>query len=301
MDGADATTAATSGTAERREWLAELLGRPAETIVPLGGGTDHAAFAVGDDLVARFARGGDAEDGEPADVSAEVEREAAVLRVVAVRLPVPTPEVAEVHADRGLLVTTRVAGESLLGRDLPSLATADALAEVLAAVHSIEAAAFGGAVGDDDFPLAAFAEEAKEHLAPVGSRLPAATRRAIATALGDVPEDTATATFVHNDFGAEHLFTDARGELTGVIDWADAALADPARDLARVLRDFGPGAYRRVVERYPGGWDDHADARAWFLARCAALEDVAFGITTGRDAYADAALRSLTRLSAVGA
>lgn len=53
-----------------------------------------------------------------------------------------------------------------------------------------------------------------------------------------------------------HLLARADGALAGVIDWADALLADPARDLAGLLSGFGrlqgfrPPFLRRVLASY---------------------------------------------------
>ncbi|MGF1661332.1 MAG: phosphotransferase [Kineosporiaceae bacterium] len=273
-----------------RRMLADLLDAPPGSVVALGAGLDHQAFAVGDELIARFVVGPDAE------VTESVTREAEVLRVVEGRLPVATPHVVDARPELGLLVTSRIQGSSLLGRDMPTPATADSIADVLVALHTIDVAEVASVVEHDDHPLTAYAEEGHEHLVVAGPRMPATSRRAAEAALGRVPEDAPSAVFVHDDFGAEHLFVDDRGALTGVIDWADAAVADPARDLARGLRDFGPAVHSRVVARYPAMGDPDTRARTWFLARCMALEDLAYGITEGRQAYAEAALRSLTWL-----
>lgn len=56
---------------------------------------------------------------------------------------------------------------------------------------------------------------------------------------------------VHSDLGAEHLLA-VGGDLTGVIDWSDAALADPAVDFARLYRDFGQEFLVSVVDAYGG-------------------------------------------------
>lgn len=280
----------TGGDEDRRRLLADLLDVPAASVVALGAGQDHQAFAVGNDLIARFAT------GPSAAAASSVTREARVLATVDRRLPVATPAVVAARPDLGLLVTSRIEGRSLLGRTLPSRETADTIAHVLMAVHGLQLGHLVGAVEHDDHALAAYAEEAHGHLDVAGQRMTPASRRAAEAALARLPDEALTAVFVHNDFGAEHLFVDDRGALTGVIDWADAALADPAVDLARVLRDFGPAVLSRVVARYPAVGDPDTRARTWFLARCMALEDLAFGITDGREAYAEAALRSLSWL-----
>jgi aminoglycoside phosphotransferase (APT) family kinase protein len=112
-----------------------------------------------------------------------------------------------------------------------------------------------------------------------------------------VVRDTVPATgphrvLVHNDLGAEHLL-EGGGALTGVIDWTDAAVSDPAVDFARPLRDFGPAFLARVLAAYGGAPDGGFGDRVRFLARCAALEDLAYGAQPGREAYRGAAAVSL--------
>jgi aminoglycoside phosphotransferase (APT) family kinase protein len=97
----------------------------------------------------------------------------------------------------------------------------------------------------------------------------------------------------HADLGAEHIL-EHRGTLTGIIDWSDAAITDPALDFARVYRDFGPGVLKEAIEAY--GALPAAMARIEFFARCAALEDLAFGINSGRHEYAANAQRSFAWL-----
>ncbi len=80
------------------------------------------------------------------------------------------------------------------------------------------------------------------------------------------------------------------GEITGVIDWSDAAVTDPALDFARLYRDFGPAFLTAALDAY-GGLPG-AGPRIEFFARCAALEDLAYGLESGRAEYADAARRS---------
>jgi hypothetical protein len=94
----------------------------------------------------------------------------------------------------------------------------------------------------------------------------------------------------HADLGAEHIL-ELDGTLTGIIDWSDAAITDPALDFARLYRDFGPGFLEDLLQVYgplPG-----AMPRIEFFARCAALEDLAYGHATGRGEYVANAERSL--------
>ena len=103
----------------------------------------------------------------------------------------------------------------------------------------------------------------------------------------DPPPTSTERVLAHADLGAEHLLA-TDGRLTGVIDWSDAAVTDPALDFARLYRDFGPTFLDATLAAY--GRDSPAfRRRITFFARCAALEDLAYD----HPDYTRAATRSL--------
>jgi aminoglycoside phosphotransferase (APT) family kinase protein len=85
--------------------------------------------------------------------------------------------------------------------------------------------------------------------------------------------------------------------VTGVIDWGDAAIVDPAIDFGLLYRDLGPaadaamGSYRTEVNDLVA-----LQERAVFYARCSVFEDLAYGLQTGRDRYVDKSLAALAWL-----
>ena len=99
----------------------------------------------------------------------------------------------------------------------------------------------------------------------------------------------------HADLGAEHIL-EHRGRLTGVIDWSDAAVTDPALDFARLYRDFGPAFLNAALAAYRGRSPELLLPRIEFFARCAALEDIAYGRASGRPEYSRSAERSVSWL-----
>lgn len=90
--------------------------------------------------------------------------------------------------------------------------------------------------------------------------------------------------------------------MTGVIDWTDAAIVDPAYDFGLIHRDLGPAAVHRALRAYPAdARETEAIAeRAIFYARCALLEDLAYGLETGRRTYLDKSLAALRWLYPTG-
>ena len=108
-----------------------------------------------------------------------------------------------------------------------------------------------------------------------------------------VPPPSSQRVVAHTDLGAEHILTDGT-TVSGIIDWTDAAVTDPAVDFARLYRDFGPTVVEQTMRVYGGLAGAHR--RIEYYARCAALEDFSYGQQTGHEQYAKAAQRSFTWL-----
>ncbi len=202
---------------------------------------DRRVISVGDGLVARF--------GE------DTEREAALLQAIAPRLPLPVPVPVAVEHDH--LVYPRVPGVALL--HVPRAARRVFEPQLRAFADAVHALDPGVDVPVDHTPLSDWLEEARDTWPAVRDAVAAKRHAAIETCLTRTPSSAVRRTFIHGDLGAEHVFA-ADGRITGVIDWSDAAIGDPALDHGRLLRDFGG----------PAG------ARARLYAICTAIEDLAY-------------------------
>ena len=236
----------------------------------VGSGLDHDVYRTGD-LVLRV--------GDPAGVA----REATLLRLLADELPCPLPAPVLVDEAEGVLGHRWLPGEPLLGRPAPPGLDV-ALGQVLRRLHAVDLSRLADlGLQDEGGDLSVFAD---------GLTGPADL---VATVRCTVPEPGPHRVLVHADLGAEHLLV-AGGRLGGILDWSDAAVSDPAVDFGRLLRDFGPAFLDGVVAAYGGPPDEGFADRVLFLARCAALEDLAYGVATGRADYSTAALASIERL-----
>jgi aminoglycoside phosphotransferase (APT) family kinase protein len=110
------------------------------------------------------------------------------------------------------------------------------------------------------------------------------------------PNDGCVPTFSHNDLGIEHVLIDpATWTVTGIIDWSDAAVVDPACDFGLLHRDLGPAAARAAIRSCRTDAHDLAalSERAVFYARCSVFEDLAHGIETGQGKYVDKSLAAM--------
>ena len=78
--------------------------------------------------------------------------------------------------------------------------------------------------------------------------------------------------FIHQDLSPEHLIADPRsGRLTGIIDWTDAMLGDPARDFVALVASKGWEFAENVLRNYPHPLDLGFRERLEFKSRLLSL------------------------------
>ncbi|MEU1534512.1 phosphotransferase family protein [Streptomyces fagopyri] len=268
-----------------------------ESVAPLGEGLDNLAYEVNGELIVRFSK-----EPDLARRTALVSHEARVLAAVAGISPLPVPELAFTVAERGCLAYRKLPGTPLLDmprhrRSAHGTAIAATLGELLAALHAVPVDRLAGLVDVDHEPPAEWLHEATENYVTAAGRIPAAHRRPVEAFLDAAPpHGGCTPAFSHNDLGIEHVLVDpATWTVTGVIDWSDAAVVDPAHDFGLLLRDLGPAAVRAALSRCRADADGLAalSERAVFHARCSVFEDLVHGIETGQGTYVDKSLDAL--------
>ncbi|MEO3826678.1 phosphotransferase [Actinomadura sp. B10D3] len=283
---------------------AHLPGHGVETVVLLGEGEDNIAFEVDGELIVRFGT-----EPDPASRAARVGREARLLSAVAELSPLPVPEPRFTVPEEGCLAYRELPGVPLIDvapaeRSTRGGPVAAALGEFLSVLNAVPIARLDGLVETDDEPPAAWLEEAAETYPAVREAVPMAHRRAVEAFLDAPPPSGPRAlAFSHSDLGIEHVLVDpAAWTVTGVIDWSDAAITDPARDFGLLYRDLGPAALDLALRAYGTGHDaKKIGARAGFHARCGVLEDMAYGLQPGHGKYLDKSLPALEWLFPVPA
>ncbi len=291
---------APSADVVRRLLARHLPGERATSVVPLGEGVDNAAFDVDGELVVRCSTHPD-----PEERARRVLRESRLLATVAATSPLPVPVPRFTAVEDGCLAYARLPGVPLL--DLPAAqrsrraaAVGAALGGLLTALSALPVELMAEVAGIDDTPPGEWLDECRDLLPQLTSAIPdrhLPTVRAFLDA--DPPDPADHLVFTHDDLGIEHVLVDPdTGRITGVLDWGDAAVADPARDLGLVLRDLGRPALEAALVTYraaPGGAAPLRQ-RIDFHARCALLEDLAHGLDTGRDAYVQKSLLGMAGL-----
>ncbi len=273
--------------------LRHLPGYEVRSLAKLGEGSDNVVYEVNGELIIRTSK-----ESDPASRSESTRREAQLLAVVAGLSTLPVPEPVFVDAEAGLLAYPKLPGFPLIDHPVaepPRLAPA--LGGFLSRLHQAPLEKVEHLVERDTYPLLAWREDAQRDYQEIGEHLPAAARPLVEDFLGrTLPAESRSAAFCHNDLGAEHVLVDVEANaITGIIDWTDAAVTDPVRDLALIYRDLGPENFDLTLAHYEGQFDDADRERTVFYARCKLLEDIAYGVSTGARRYAEAGLAHLAR------
>jgi aminoglycoside 2''-phosphotransferase len=101
---------------------------------------------------------------------------------------------------------------------------------------------------------------------------------------------------IHRDLGGEHVLCDpGQGSVAGIIDWGDAAIGDPAIDLAGLLLDCGAGFAQRVLATYEGEVDRTFWSRVVFYARIVGGLEALYGRLVDDESHVDRGLERLRR------
>ncbi len=220
----------------RRLIQSQFSGLDSDTIEPLGEGWDHTVWAVEERWAFRFPR--------RAIVLPGLERSTVMLPRIAPHLPapVPVPEFLGRPEDDypwpfvggALIDGGELADADLSERQRRDLAVP--LAAFLRALHAIDPAVAAGVLEVDPMgrtDMAVRVPIARDHVQQVESAglwtAPHALEALFDAALRLGPPETPV--IVHGDLHSRHLLVSG-GDLTGVIDWDDICLADPAGDLS---------------------------------------------------------------------
>jgi aminoglycoside phosphotransferase (APT) family kinase protein len=293
------------GAEDAARTIAPLIGEAVD-VTREGAGWDHVAWRVtaanGTVWIVRAAS-----LDEPGDTDVgDVRREVAVMQLARHHLGELVADAIVLDEATGCMAHPRVPGVAL--QDLvASAAIGDAdvhrlageIGALIASIAALDPAAAAEPIPVDDAGAAAWLEELPAALDEIGGLLTPDERAAVERFIADpLPAAAAPDELVlaHNDLGAEHVLVDpATMAITGIIDWSDAAIADPAAELGRLLRDLGAAHLDVVLDGLGPLGGPSREERAWWYARCLVVEDLAYAVRRRPDLI-PAELASLRRL-----
>ena len=202
-----------------------------------------------------------------------VERAAAeerALRLVRGRLPVQVPEWRVFSP--GLIAYPRLAGEPAAVIDMsaggyvwrfdetaPPATFLESLSRTLAALHGIDPGAAEEAGVRVEDP-ARVRERWAEQIERAGEVIdvPDAVLARWRAWLADDTFWPAHSVLVHGDLHPPHVLVDGDQRVTGLLDWTEARVSDPATDFALLFATLGAGTLARLLDGYRS-----AGGRCW--------------------------------------
>jgi aminoglycoside phosphotransferase (APT) family kinase protein len=254
----------------------------------VGQGWDSDAFEVNGAWIFRFSPRPETEAG--------LRKEAALLPELAPTLPVPVPELEFVgRADVFFVGHRKLEGERL-SVGLPRLA--DQLGRFLSALHAFpvaRAAQLSVPVSDLGRERQ-FVERCERLVFPLLDPEERAAARAMFDDFFGAASDAAFETvLIHADLGPEHILCQG-DEVSGVIDWSDARVGDPALDFAWLLFGLDEVFSEALLECYSGSEsDDSLRERALFYHRLGPWHEVLYGLERGGGAFVESGLAGVRR------
>jgi len=253
----------------------ERLGLDVDSIVRIDHGWDSVAYDINDSWIVRVPR--------RAEVRAALRQEAELLPRLAPELPAPVPVVSVFEGDQTFFAVHR----KLPGRPLRSaeLVVARDLGRFLGVLHcSATAKEVLPETTSRDWldSQAAFADRCKAVLALMDRDERLRAQALFDRHLSRPPHFELVP--VQGDLGPDHiLWSDEH--LTGVIDWSDARIDDPALDFAWLLYGCTKDFAETVLETYSaegGDVDPTFRERALYFHRLGPWHQVVFGLERGR-------------------
>jgi hygromycin-B 7''-O-kinase len=234
------------------EAVAARFGVAPGRIRPMPVGVANHVYLLGDDLVLRVPRS--------AATAADLRKEASIIPV-AHAAGVRTPALVAFDDAVPCLVVERVPGTDLAGRPrTPGLLRQ--VGRELALIHRL-----------DPPPVPVDAERVAPgtllaELVAAG-HLDAENADWLAACFAGLPPPDDARVLIHGDLAPQNLIADG-DRLTGIVDWGDAMLADPATDFAKLPLTDVPAMLAGYREITPGGPAEAAILRhhlLWALGR----------------------------------
>jgi aminoglycoside 2''-phosphotransferase len=261
----------------------------AHDVLAVGDGWANWTFLVDDTLIVRFPRN--------PEVAEATRRELRLLPVLGdhVSFAVPVPMVEGEWAGHPFFGYEAVAGRPLREADR---SVAPALGRMLDELHSFPAERAADLLGVPS-PRRAW-QDRYEQLWPAVEQIALpqvdgptadAVRRGYRRMIEDPPSFPTC--FIHNDLGPVHVLIGDAGSPTGIIDFEDAWLGDPATDLAPLAACLGDDLLPQLTAGRDLG--ERLEERLGFYRWMGSIHAIIYGVRQQVDHERRAGVRELRR------
>lgn len=244
-------------------------------------------------------------------VAGSLQKEQAVLPVIAPRVDfaVPRFEYTGSWNGRPYAVYRRIPGRPLSDRLFSSRELSDAttgtVAASLSALHGIptslvaEACATESSVDAWRQCYCELRESVRARVSPLlDSRMFDAVERGFERFLDEELATLKDVTMVHCDLGCEHILIGEDGTtVTGLIDFEDVTIGDPAIDFVGIFVTYGIEAVEMVRDGYRRRrtLDEHFEQRLCFYTWMACCHEIIYGVEEGKPDLVEAGVEGLRR------
>ncbi|MDQ3894623.1 MAG: phosphotransferase [Actinomycetota bacterium] len=281
---------------EPAAFLRWRFGLRVRSIVPVGGGWDSDTWEVDGRWIFQFPR-------RP-EVAERIRAGIPLLPELARALSVSIPRFEFVSLEPVCVGYPKLEGDALPSPPPPCVAPD--IGRLLSELHAfpVERACGLGVVANraegwrSDWET--LLSEFRERVFPL---LEPGERRAVAEIFEEYLSDERSFRFkpalIHGDLGPEHLLWNGE-RLTGVIDWSDARIGDPALDFAWLLHGPDESFAETLVLHYPQAVDPDFRRRARFYHRLGPWHEVVYGLGAGAPAFVASGLDGVRERLASG-
>jgi len=262
-------------------------------------GWDSVAVAVNDELIFRFPK--------RRDVEPQYQIERRLLPALAGALPLPIPNVEffwpGAAAYSGSFIGHHlIEGAQLISAHLTPNHVDDIarqLGEFLSALHrfpSEQATQLDVPASDRGAWQRRYQNQYEQIQSRVLPLLDQATRaRIVRDWKAFLNDDTRfSITLIHHDLSNEHiLYSAGRATISGIIDWGDTAIGDPAIDFTGLLAAGGEDLVERVLSHYHGAVDTSFRRRMCFYQGVMPINTLLFGLDTAQEQFVQEGLAKI--------
>ena len=271
-------------TVDRAVFLRERFGVEARSLVPIEGGWDSDVLELDGKWIFRFPRRPEVEEW--------IRKEVALLPELAAALSVPVPRFEFVSYDPVCVGYEKLEGQPLRGTEVTA---ARDLGRFLTELHGFPASRareLGVPAPDWGAAVERRAAEFARRVLPMLERAERQRAQGMFDRMLELASAGVDTALVHHDLGPEHLLQQG-GRLTGVIDWSDAEIADPALDLAWPLYGTSDAFSDAAWAAYGREGDGTLRERALLYHRRAPWYEVTYGLDIGDERYVESGLAGL--------
>jgi aminoglycoside phosphotransferase (APT) family kinase protein len=219
------------------------------------------------------------------DREAQLRREAALLPWLAPRLPLPVPRLEIVSDDPFTVRHAYLPGGRCPGSSATHGASVGTFLRTLHGVDPADAVRHGAL--EAQAAHADLVETVDRMSREVLPRLPGHLQPVGAALLDRVSAPPSDARLAHGDLGPEHIRVVGK-EVTGIIDWGDCCVRDPAIDLAWTAFGAGRAFAGAVLTAY--GADEALVARGLDFHLLGPWHEVLYGLGDGEPGFVDSGL-----------